>query len=221
MVQHFGRARTVLTVAALAVALSTAACGGGDKSPTAASAPTSRSTPTSYTARTTVALSQSGPVPTAASCPTSAEMQSVFKQAPSSSATPRSTSSGVSCDYKWDPDPGALVTVRGNRFDSAATIEQLFASNLKRDQDVAAGRNHSAEPGTITSVQGVGDQAYVQMEQPPAGEQRPPDYTLNARAGTLLLLVHVQDYSGTRFGPNSGNPALAVEIAKLFLKKVG
>jgi hypothetical protein len=33
--------------------------------------------------------------------------------------------------------------------------------------------------------------------------------------------VHVIDYSGSRFGPNTGNPALAVALGKLLITKAG
>jgi hypothetical protein len=113
-----------------------------------------------------------------------------------------------------------LVSIALFRFPSRDVIETTFADDRKRDEDVAAGRNHSGEPGTITEAPGVGDAAYVQMETPPSGARQPNDYTLRARAGTLLIKVHVQDY-GTLFGPNSGNAQQAIDLGKLLITKTG
>jgi hypothetical protein len=206
---------------ALAISFAVGACGGGDDnaSPSASSKPT-----TAVTGRTatTKALAASGPVPTAATCPTSAELAAIFKVPPSpSQQQPRPSSSGVSCDYRWDPDPISTVSVSLYRYPARDVIESMYARTLKQSEDVAAGRNKSGEPGTITQISGVGDAAYVQMEQPSKGENRPPDYYFNARAGTLLLRLHVVDYSGTRFGPNTGNPDQLVALGKLLITKAG
>jgi hypothetical protein len=207
----------------LFVALTAAACGGGsgDKQD-ASAATTAASSTTAFAARTTTTTVPSGPIPTAASCPTAAELQAIVHEAPGTGAPPPSVSStGISCDYIWDPDPRGLVTVSLYRYPSQSSLETSFASDRKRAEDIAAGRDHSGEPGTVTDLSGVGDAAFIQMERPTTGEQRPPDYTVRARAGTLLVKVHLQDNGGARFGADSDNATFTTEISQLAIRKVG
>jgi hypothetical protein len=208
----------------LFIALSAAACGGGggDKDASSVTTAASDASTTVFVARTTTTAVPSGPIPTAASCPTAAELQAIVHEAPGTGGPPPSVSStGISCDYIWDPDPRGLVTVSLYRYPTQQSLETSFASDHKRAEDIAAGRDHSGEPGTVTDLSGVGDAAFIQMERPMTGEQRPPDYSVRARVGTLLVKVHLQDNGGARFGADSDNATFTTEIAKLAIRKVG
>jgi hypothetical protein len=199
----------------------TACGGGGGKNDTAAAPTTTRAT---LARPTTSAPQLAGPPLTAEMCPTAAELQEILKSTPTEIRPPRASPTSVACDFVWGPSPTSSVTVAIYRFENAAALERSFSSQLQDDQDEAAGKTltaHKTGPGSVTAIQGLGDQAYVHMEQVLDYHTGPGTWEVRARAGTLMVTIHIGDTDKLRFGPPSGTTTQAVELAKLAIRKAG
>ena len=173
-------------------------------------------------ARTTTSAAPSGI--SAATCPTSAEIGALVKTPPTEAQTPRTDSSGVTCDFVWSPSPASTLGVRISRWPTAEKLAEFFERDLKADQDEAAGKTltaHKTGPGSVTPISGLGDQAYVHYEKPLDYHEGPGTYEIEARAGTVFVTIRMRDSDALRFGPAAGETAQGVEIAKLAFKKAG
>jgi hypothetical protein len=211
-----------------------AACGSGGGDNKAASSGTTNPT-TAYTlaARTTTTAVALGAIPTTASCPTSAELQTVLTQPPTETRPPRAevfkdgSGAVVQCEYIWRSDPNATessqVSISAYRLRTADEVKTSVAKQRQDAQDEADGKTltaHKTGKGSVTNLDGVGDEGFVHYEKP-LDYHDGPTYEFVAGFGTLSVKVRILDSSSApKFGPESNRVTQGGDLAKLMNTKI-